>query len=146
MHTPPLTRRAFVRLSSSAALIAVAGCGGGSGGRDGPAAQPAPAGASVACALRALEREPGEVRAVAERFLAQSGSSADGARKELIDALDRSALDRHATSTEEVAAALHDAIDADWRSGASVLVDGWIVSLTEAQLTASALATDPASC
>jgi len=132
-----LTRRGFLCLSG-ATVAALAGCGGGGGGGEG--SDPAPAGTPLACALRPLYAETDQVRGFAERYLAQAQTTVDAAQDHLRRTAEIRGLDASATATEAVAGALHDAIRDEFASGASLLVDGWIVSPSEANLAAAALA------
>ncbi|MDG2304586.1 MAG: hypothetical protein P8R42_07990 [Candidatus Binatia bacterium] len=90
-----------------------------------------------------LEPDSARLVPLVDRYLAESGSSAEREREELLGSLSEHGVDLEAASPDEVAAALEEAIDEDWRTGGSVLIDGWIVSITEAQLVASALAPEP---
>ncbi len=144
MSEAHLTRRAFVRLSSAALATAVYACGGGSDGNS--PADETHEGIAATCALSDLEAEPEQVRAVGELYAAETMSSPDDDRAALLATLREGGIDTDSTSTEEVAEQLLTTIDEDWRAGRSVIVDGWILSTTEARLTSSALASGAFSC
>lgn len=124
-------------------LAFVSGCGGGDGDA---ATTDEVVGVSAACALAALETDPARLRPLVDRYVADSGASADELRKDLLDSLRARGLDLEATSAEEVASALLDAIDDDWRAGDSALIDGWIVSTTEVRLVAAVLTLELSPC
>ncbi|MEQ9640993.1 MAG: hypothetical protein RIM84_13305 [Alphaproteobacteria bacterium] len=84
-------------------------------------------------AVRAL-RAPAAARRVGRRYLAEHAQEADAAR---LAAHIEAALAARGDGVE-LRQALRNAVRADMRAGRSVLVDGWVLSLTEARLCALA--------
>lgn len=126
-------------------MTAAAGCGGGGSG-GGAGAQPAPR-EPATCALEALYPAAEDAEPAAAAHLARGPwSTPDEARDALLARLAEQGIDPADTSADEVAQALYTAIDRDLQDGRTTLLDGWVVSSTEADLATSALASQPTSC
>jgi hypothetical protein len=115
----------FAALAPTLALVA------------GPLAPRRAAAAGPTARLAGIFREPASARAIGRAYLRQAPEEADAARPlDLIHPGDCAAL-----STTELRRAVAARQRADFAAGRTVLLDGWVLSRTEARLCAFAAVT-----